>query len=385
MAFVEGQTVKDKISDRPLKLDEVIDIASQTAEGLKAAHQKGVVHRDIKPANVMVNDQGQVKIMDFGLAQLAGQSRLTKTAVILGTPAYMSPEQTRRQPTDGRTDVWSLGVVIYEMVTGQAPFGGERQEAVLYAIGNEDPEPITGLRRGVPIELDFLVDKALAKDPEHRYQHVEEMIVDLRALERRTESGGASARPSSRAVTARRSGTSAEAPARARQDAWRGPARPRLLFWRSPGRPFGTSPPLPKPPWNPCGRFRSPVTRALTPSVHFPRRQPSGLRLERGEADNSDIYVKVVGQDPPLRLTTDPAMDASAAWSPDGRWIAFLRGHPPAGKKMGLYLISPLGGRNANSRRRGFPLLIRWGPVWPGLPTALGWPCAIGRRIRPGG
>ncbi len=153
MAFVAGRTIKDKISDRPLKLDEVIDIATQTAEGLKAAHSRGVVHRDIKPANLMLNEEGQVKIMDFGLAQLAEQSRLTKTATILGTPAYMSPEQTRRKPTDRRTDVWSLGVVIYEMVTGRLPFAGERQEAVLYAIGNEDPEPITALRAGLPIEL----------------------------------------------------------------------------------------------------------------------------------------------------------------------------------------------------------------------------------------
>ena len=182
MAFVAGRTIKDKISDRPLKLDEVIDIASQTAEGLKAAHSRGVVHRDIKPANLMLTEEGQVKIMDFGLAQLAEQSRLTKTATILGTPAYMSPEQTRRKPTDRRTDVWSLGVVIYEMVTGRLPFAGERQEAVLYAIGNEDPEPITALRAGLPIELDFIVGKALAKDAADRYQHVEEMIVDLRRL-----------------------------------------------------------------------------------------------------------------------------------------------------------------------------------------------------------
>ena len=130
----------------------------------------------------MVTPQGQVKIMDFGLAQLAERSQLTKTATILGTPAYMSPEQARRQRTDRRTDIWSLGVVIYEMVTGRLPFEGERDQAVLYAITTEEPEPITGLRVGVPVELDRIVGKALAKKPEERYQHVEEMIVDLRAL-----------------------------------------------------------------------------------------------------------------------------------------------------------------------------------------------------------
>ena len=189
MAFIEGQTVKDKIAERPLKLEDALDIAIQTAQGLEAAHEKGVVHRDIKGANLMVTPQGQVKIMDFGLAQLAEQSRLTKTATILGTPAYMSPEQAQRLPTDRRTDIWSLGVVIYEMVTGRLPFEGERQQAVLYAIAQEDPEPITALRAGLPMELEWIVAKAMAKDAGERYQHVEEMIVDLNSLSKKLESG----------------------------------------------------------------------------------------------------------------------------------------------------------------------------------------------------
>ena len=343
MAFVAGRTVKDKISDRPLKLDEVIDIAIQTAEGLKAAHSRGVVHRDIKPANLMLTEEGQVKIMDFGLAQLAEQSRLTKTATILGTPAYMSPEQTRRKPTDRRTDVWSLGVVIYEMVTGRLPFAGERQEAVLYAIGNEDPEPITALRAGLPIELDFIVGKALAKDPADRYQHVEEMIVDLRALERRTESGGASAKPSGGPVTA----ASWEMPARSRRRrlAWAGAAAAAVLaiagaaFWNF--RPATTeTPPEPMRP---------------VPLTSYPGYEGGGsfssdgnqvaFAWTGGNTENFDIYIKVVGPGPPLRLTTHPDVDAVPAWSPNGRWIAFLRGRPEAGEKMGLYLISPLGGR----------------------------------------
>ena len=189
MAYLEGETVKEKIAERPLKLEEALDIAIQTAQGLQAAHEKGVVHRDIKSANLMVTPQGQVKIMDFGLAQLAERSQLTKTATILGTPAYMSPEQARRERTDRRTDIWSLGVVIYEMVTGRLPFEGERQETVLYAIAQEDPEPITALRVGVPTELDFIVSKAMAKDAGERYQHVEEMIVDLKSLSKKQAAG----------------------------------------------------------------------------------------------------------------------------------------------------------------------------------------------------
>ena len=189
MACLEGQTVKAKIAERPLKLDEALDIAIQTAQGLKVAHQKEIVHRDIKPANLMLTEDGPVKIMDFGLAQLAEGSKLTKTATILGTPAYMSPEQSQRLPTDRRTDIWSLGVVVYEMVTGRTPFEGERQEAVLYAIGSEEPEPITALRAGIPMELEWIVGKALAKDKEERYQHIEEMLVDLRGLTKKLASG----------------------------------------------------------------------------------------------------------------------------------------------------------------------------------------------------
>jgi len=189
MAYLEGQTVKEKIKARPLKLEEALDTAIQTAQGLQAAHEKGIVHRDIKGANLMVTPQDQVKIMDFWLAQLAERSQLTKTATILGTPAYMSPEQAQRLPTDRRTDIWSVGVVIYEMVTGRLPFEGERQQAVLYAITSEEPEPITALRAGLPMELERIVAKALAKAPEERYQHLDEMTVDLKSLRKRLESG----------------------------------------------------------------------------------------------------------------------------------------------------------------------------------------------------
>ena len=154
MGFVDGQEVRAKIKERPLKLDEALDIAMQTAEGLRAAHQKGIVHRDIKSSNLMLTSTGQVKIMDFGLAQLTGGSRLTKTDTMLGTPAYMSPEQAQRLETDARTDIWSLGVVLYEMVTGRLPFAGEREPAVVFAIIHEPHEPLTAVRAGVPLDLD---------------------------------------------------------------------------------------------------------------------------------------------------------------------------------------------------------------------------------------
>ena len=187
MEFVDGDSVRDKIARRPLPLGEALDIAIQTAQGLNAAHEKGVVHRDIKSANLLVTPSGQVKIMDFGLAQLAERTRLTQTTTMLGTPAYMSPEQAERTPTDSRTDVWSLGVVLYEMATGRLPFEGEREAAVLYAITHEEHEPITAQRVDAPVELDHLLSKAMAKSADERYQHVDEMLVDLRALRKRLD------------------------------------------------------------------------------------------------------------------------------------------------------------------------------------------------------
>jgi serine/threonine protein kinase len=186
MTYIEGQSVKDKIALAPLKLDEALDIAIQVAEGLQEAHDKGIVHRDIKSDNIMVTSKGQAKIMDFGLAKLKGVTRLTKTGATLGTTQSMSPEQAQGMEVDQRSDIFSFGVVLYEMFTGQLPFKGEHDQAVIYSILNEDPEPMTGLRTGVPLELERIVDKALEKKKEDRYQHVEDMLIDLRRLKRDT-------------------------------------------------------------------------------------------------------------------------------------------------------------------------------------------------------
>ncbi|MBK5293499.1 MAG: serine/threonine-protein kinase [Acidobacteriia bacterium] len=187
MAYLQGTSVKDRLRQRPFRIDEATDVAIQTAEGLQAAHEKGITHRDIKPANLMIMEKGQVKIMDFGLAHLADRTRLTKSGTLLGTPTYMSPEQARGQPCDRRTDIWALGVVLYEMLVGQPPFHGGQESTVIYSILNDQPEPPTSLRSGIPIRVDEIVGKALAKNPQDRYQHVEEMQVDLRKLQRQAE------------------------------------------------------------------------------------------------------------------------------------------------------------------------------------------------------
>ncbi len=189
MAFIEGEPVEARIANGPLPLKEALDIAHQMADGLDAAHDKGVVHRDIKPANVMADAKGHVTIMDFGLALLTEASRLTKIDQTMGTVAYMSPEQAQGMEVDHRSDIWALGVVLYEMVRGGRPFQGEYDQALLFEIVNQEPEPLTGVRAGVPMELEFIVGKCLAKDPQDRYQRAGDAVVDLRSCAEKLKSG----------------------------------------------------------------------------------------------------------------------------------------------------------------------------------------------------
>ena len=189
MAFIEGESLDKRIEQGPLKIAEALDIAQQIASGLEAAHEKKVVHRDIKPGNVIVDGKGHVTVMDFGLALLTEGSKLTQLDTTLGTVAYMSPEQAQGVEVDHRTDIWALGCVLYEMVCGQRPFKGVYDKALLYEIVHEEYEPITGVRAGVPMELEWMVGKCLAKDREDRYNHAEDMMLDLRTLAEKLKSG----------------------------------------------------------------------------------------------------------------------------------------------------------------------------------------------------
>jgi serine/threonine protein kinase len=186
MACYEGQTLKDKIEGGPLPFKNAIDLAIQIGQGLEKAHGKNIVHRDIKPANVMITDDGIAKILDFGLAKLRGRTVLTKTGTTLGTVTYMSPEQVKGDEIDRRSDIWSLGVVLYEMITGVVPFKGEYENAIQYSILNVRPEAITGLRSGIPLEVERIVNKCLEKDKAYRYQHIDELLTDLKRVKRDT-------------------------------------------------------------------------------------------------------------------------------------------------------------------------------------------------------
>jgi serine/threonine protein kinase/Tfp pilus assembly protein PilF len=182
MAYYDGETLDKKIKGERLKIKDVIDYTIQIAQGLAKAHEKGIVHRDIKPANIMLTKDGEVKILDFGLAKLAGRTMLTKEGMTLGTISYMSPEQTQGTDIDQRTDIWALGVILYEMLTGERPFKGDYDQAILYSILNEEPDPISNVSPEVPNSIEQIVAKALEKKPDARYQQVEELLDDLKSI-----------------------------------------------------------------------------------------------------------------------------------------------------------------------------------------------------------
>jgi len=181
MAFYDGETVKKKIARGPMAIKETVDVAVGVVRGLAKAHSRGMVHRDINPANVMVTHDGHVKIVDFGLARLAGAARITKTGEMVGTTAYMSPEQLTGEDVDTRTDVWSVGVVVYEMLSGRLPFDADYEHSLMYAILHEAPEPLNAVRSDIPDALQRVVGVALEKDRHHRYQDVQSLGEDLMA------------------------------------------------------------------------------------------------------------------------------------------------------------------------------------------------------------
>ncbi|RQW92745.1 MAG: serine/threonine protein kinase [Geobacter sp.] len=180
MEYCEGETLKTKVGRGQLAVRSVLDIAIQACEGLAMAHEKGIVHRDIKSDNIMLTPRGQVKIMDFGLAKLKGASRLTKTDSTVGTLAYMSPEQIQGEDVDQRSDIFSFGVALYELLTGHLPFEGEHQAAIVYSIINEEPQPIARFNNQVSAKLEDIVSKALAKEKDERYQHIDDLLADVR-------------------------------------------------------------------------------------------------------------------------------------------------------------------------------------------------------------
>jgi serine/threonine-protein kinase len=182
MEFLQGRELRDILNDgKRMPVEQVINVVAQVAQGLAYAHEHGIVHRDVKPSNIMVVREGHVKITDFGIARMASAAVRTQTGMVLGSPKYMSPEQVVGKLTDQRSDIFSLGVVLYEMLTGQAPFAGDNVNAIMYQTLNSVPPPPSSLSPNVPEMLNFIVAKALAKKLEHRYQDTKEFAADLYA------------------------------------------------------------------------------------------------------------------------------------------------------------------------------------------------------------
>ncbi|MEJ2616223.1 MAG: serine/threonine-protein kinase, partial [Ignavibacteriaceae bacterium] len=190
MEYIDGKELKEIIEHKhveaeyiqTLQMNEVINYATQIAEGLEAAHKKGIIHRDIKSSNILITDENKVKIMDFGLAKVDKSAHLTKVGTTIGTAAYMSPEQARGEEVDKRTDIWSFGIVLYEMLTGELPFKGDYDQAVIYSIMNSEPELIQISAKEKGSEIKQIVEKALRKNPENRYQSMNDILKEFQKI-----------------------------------------------------------------------------------------------------------------------------------------------------------------------------------------------------------
>jgi Tol biopolymer transport system component len=342
MEFVEGETLAERIKGVPQSLDSVLAVGIQVSEGLKSAHGRGIIHRDIKPSNLMLTPEGQVKILDFGLARrvrVAAQATAcsivsdppTAPGVVMGTARYMSPEQVLGQPVDHRTDLFSLGAVLYEMATGRSPFAGGTFPVVFSSIVHEKVSWPPQVSAAVPPELRQIIEKSLEKFREMRYQSASDLCADLKRLKHGMERPEAAAGP----VVA--------APLRGKHRKRIGAAIAILILTGAGILWYGNRRPAPPPVEVPNA-----VPLTAYPGVEDePTLSPDDSQVAftwTGESgDNSDIYDKVIGSEPPVRLTTYPGRDYSPAWSPDGRWIAFCR--DLAGEKTALILIPPIGGQ----------------------------------------
>jgi len=338
MEFVSGKPLDRLIPRNGMRLNEALKCAVQIADALARAHAAGIVHRDLKPGNLMVNEHGLVKVLDFGLAKLtetapAGDDEATRTlrptteeGKIVGTVAYMSPEQAEGKKVDARSDIFSFGSVLYEMVTGRQAFHGDTKASTLAAILKDNPQPASQLVDGLPREVERLISRCLRKELNQRSQHMDDIKIALEELKEESDSGTlgtaaiAKTKPGYRLIWVLTMVTALLIGA--------------AVLWFQPKR---GSPEVPL--------VAVPLTSYAGIEI-FPTLSPDGTQVafswDGEKQDKFDIYVKQIGVEPPFRLTNDAAMDYSPAWSPDGGFIAFLRELSP--DKTAIVLIPQRGG-----------------------------------------
>jgi Tol biopolymer transport system component len=357
MEYVPGKTLDALIPRKGMRLNEVLRIGIQIAAGLERAHAAGIVHRDLKPGNIMLAEDGTVKVLDFGLAKLAEPASIsedaqtetvkpqTKEGSILGTVGYMSPEQAEAKPVDARSDIFSFGSILYEMVTGERAFHGDSKLSTLAAILKEQPKPASTVVPDVPRDLERIINRCLRKDPDRRYQHIDEVRLALLEVKEESDSG----LPAGEMPVRRRNSPLWAVLALALVAAGAGG----FWYWQR-------------------GRNHAPPLR-ITPLTTYqglqrdPALSPDGRQVAfswPGENGNvPHIYVKFVESGAPLQLTNEPeTADRYPAWSPDGRYLAFYRKSPQGNEVLS---ISALGG---SARKLGPAADL---PEW--LPPGLSW------------